>query len=88
MTLSDIKANGYTVVQGKVYNLKDFADFHPGGFGVIHTAIESPDPLSIFKEGHEDENFETFLKKLYVCDLGPETGSKEVNEWTNNKYRL
>ena len=70
MTTEQAKAKGYFIVEGRVYNLKDFASCHPGGEGPIMEAmLEKASPGAVFSDGHAGQVFASFAKRLEVATI-------------------
>ncbi|CAG2163545.1 unnamed protein product [Oppiella nova] len=55
-------------IRGKVYNVTQYLDFHPGGVDEMMRGAGS-DGTDLFNEIHKYVNFESMLKKCFVGPL-------------------
>ncbi|KYQ93650.1 cytochrome b5 domain-containing protein [Tieghemostelium lacteum] len=67
--------DAWTVFRGKVYNITDYLNFHPGGKPELMRAA-GMDCTEMFNFRHDWVNFESMLLKYFIGYLVPEaTGS-------------
>jgi cytochrome-b5 reductase len=60
--------DGWTVINGKVYNLSPYLNYHPGGAKILNTAL-GKDCTKLFTKYHAWVNYEMLLEKCFVGTL-------------------
>lgn len=91
-TLEDCKAHNkeedcWLVISGKVYDVTQFLDEHPGGFDIV-LAATGKDATEDFEEiGHSNAARE-MLDKYYIGDFeGGKEAANEVNATANTSVK-
>eukprot|EP00026_Physarum_polycephalum_P005599 Phypoly_transcript_05634.p1 GENE.Phypoly_transcript_05634~~Phypoly_transcript_05634.p1 ORF type:complete len:510 (+),score=103.58 Phypoly_transcript_05634:350-1879(+) len=69
----------WVVIHGKVYNLTDFLDHHPGGVGPI-AAKAGKDATKVFEVIHPKDIVNTLPKGMYLGEIDPATLVPEKDE--------
>ncbi|KRZ45852.1 Uncharacterized protein T4C_4045 [Trichinella pseudospiralis] len=79
-TLDDL----WIAIQGKVYNVTPYVDFHPGGADILLQAAGS-DGTALFNKHHPWVNFDSILKNCFVGYLNKIFTSGE-HQLTSNQF--
>ncbi|KIX94353.1 uncharacterized protein Z520_10063 [Fonsecaea multimorphosa CBS 102226] len=83
-TLSEVDAHSsnkdlYLIVHGKVHNVTDFIDQHPGGREKLLETGGS-DVTELFENAAHSEDARSLLSEMYIGDLLPEENSKPARK--------
>ena len=62
--------DGWTVIDGKVFDITDYLKYHPGGAKILKTAL-GKDCTALFRKYHAWVNYEMLLEKYVVGYLSP-----------------
>lgn len=73
VTLEELKKHDqpddcWMAIRGKVYNVTDYLDYHPGGIEELLRGAGT-NATELFDEAHSYVNYETLLQKCYVGRL-------------------
>ncbi|XP_055706655.1 cytochrome b5 reductase 4 isoform X2 [Phlebotomus papatasi] len=62
------KSDAWIAIRGKVYNVTQYLDFHPGGIDELMRGV-GKDATKLFEEVHAWVNYEQLLAKCYIGPL-------------------
>lgn len=62
--------DGWTVIDGKVFDISDYLKYHPGGSAILKSAL-GRDCTILFRKYHAWVNYEMLLEKYVVGYLSP-----------------
>jgi cytochrome-b5 reductase len=62
------ESDGWTVIDGKVYELSPYMKYHPGGAEILRVAL-GKDCTKLFRKFHAWVNYEMLLEKFLVGRL-------------------
>ena len=65
VALHSSKEDCWCIIEGKVYNLKAYLEFHPGGEKILRS-VYGKDATELFIKNHRWVNYENLLEKLFV----------------------
>ena len=60
--------DGWTVIDGKVFDITDYLKYHPGGAKILKTAL-GKDCTALFRKYHAWVNYEMLLEKYVVGSI-------------------
>jgi cytochrome b involved in lipid metabolism len=63
--------DGWTVIDGKVFDISDYLKYHPGGAAILKLAL-GKDCTVLFRKYHAWVNYEMLLEKYVVGYLSPD----------------
>jgi cytochrome b involved in lipid metabolism len=82
-SISDVQNNQWTIISGKVYDLKPFENRHGGGSGSIRS-LAGIDGTARLAQAHGSGRMDSRLQAYYKGDLAPSSATSSENSSVGN----